>query len=100
VRFRYRLAASARRDLQEISDYWTSEAGEHVALQVIAAILETVITISRQPKAGVIAEAFGPGVRKFLAGNYMLYYQAYRAGIEILHVFHGKRDQPGAWNRE
>ena len=97
MRFRYRLSASARRDLQEISDYWTSEAGEEVALRLITALLETVITISRQPKAGVAAESFGAGVRKFPAGNYMLYYRVYRAGIEILHVFHGKRDQLAAW---
>ena len=49
--FRYKLACPARRDLQEISDYWTAEAGEEVALKVI----------------------IGDRVRKFPAGQYMLY---------------------------
>ena len=71
--FRYKLARSARRDLQEISDYWTAAAGEEVALKVITGIVETVITLSEQPKAGVSADPFGDRVRKFPPGQYMLY---------------------------
>jgi hypothetical protein len=36
----FRIARSARRDLQEISDFWTSESGEELALRVIAGIIE------------------------------------------------------------
>jgi hypothetical protein len=31
MRFRYKLARSAKRNLQEISDYWMAQAGEGVA---------------------------------------------------------------------
>lgn len=94
----YRLARTARRNLEKIADYWTSEAGQDVALEILGGIMETIITLSGQPRAGVAAEQFGRGVRKFSAGNYMIYYRPYRStGVEILHVFHGARDQRKAW---
>jgi len=55
------------------------------------------VTISGHPGAGVAADQFGAGVRKFPAGTYMVYYRPYSKGIEILHVFHGARDQKKAW---
>jgi plasmid stabilization system protein ParE len=98
MKFRYKLARSAKRNLQEISDYWMAQAGEDVALRVLTGILETIITLSSQPKAGAPAEQFGEGVRKFATGKYIVYYRL-RApkAIEILHVFHGARDQEKAW---
>ncbi len=98
MRLNYKLARAASRNLQEISDYWTAEAGPDVALGILSGIMETIITLSGQPRAGVVAEQFGRGVRRFPAGKYMIYYRPYRSrGIEILHVFHGARDQPKAW---
>src|SRR4051794_34796076 len=95
----YRIASSARRDLQEISDYWTSEAGQDVASRVVGGVIETVITISHHPQAGVAADQFGERVRKFPAGRHMIYYRPYSKGIEILHVFHGARSQSKAWRK-
>lgn len=92
-----RLARAARRDLQEISDYWTVAAGEDVASRVVGGVIETVITISHHPQAGVAADQFGDSVRKFPAGKYMIYYRPYSKGIDILHVFHGARRQAKAW---
>jgi|ERR1700722_11391840 len=98
MRFRYKLARSARRNLQEISDYWMAQAGEGVALRVVTGILETIITLSSQPRAGAPAEQFGEGVRKFAAGKYIVYYRLRAAkAMEILHVFHGARNQEKAW---
>jgi toxin ParE1/3/4 len=93
----YRLARAARRDLQEISDYWTFKAGEDVASRVVAGVIETVIVISHHPQAGVAAAQFGDRVRKFPAGKYMIYYRPYTKGIAILHVFHGARHQAKSW---
>ncbi|MGH9326125.1 MAG: type II toxin-antitoxin system RelE/ParE family toxin [Terriglobia bacterium] len=94
----YRLARTARRNLQEISDYWTAEAGPEAALKVLNAVMETIIALSSQPRAGVVAEQFGKGVRKLPAGKYMIYYRAPKpTQVEILHVFHGAREQRRAW---
>jgi plasmid stabilization system protein ParE len=92
-----RLARAARRDLQEIADYWTAEAGEKQAAQVIGDVVETLVTLAGHPGAGVAADQFGIRVRKFPAGKYMAYYRPYSQGIEILHVFHGARNQKKAW---
>ena len=98
MRFRYKLARSAKRNLQEISDYWMAQAGEGVALRVVTGILETIITLSSQPRAGAPAEQFGEGVRKFAAGKYIIYYRLRPPmAVEVLHVFHGARDQRKAW---
>lgn len=94
----YRITRSAKRNLQEISDYWAECAGPDVALTVVTSITETMITLADQPKAGMVAGDFGEGMRKFPAGNYIIYYRVYRSrGIEILHVFHGARNQMRAW---
>ena len=50
MRFIYKLARSARRNLQEIADYWMARAGEGVALRIVSGILETIITLSSQPR--------------------------------------------------
>ena len=92
-----KIAHSARRDLQAISDYWTAEVGQKQALQVVGGIMETLLTISEHPRAGVAADHFGASVRKFPVGKYMVYYRPYSKGIEILHVFHGARNQKKAW---
>lgn len=99
MKFPYRITASARTNLQEIADYWTSRAGADAALKVLTRIMETILLLSGQPRAGIGAGQFGAGVKKFPAGDYIIYYCLYRAskGVEILHVFHGARDQRKAW---
>jgi toxin ParE1/3/4 len=102
VKYPYKITASARTNLQEIADYWTSRVSEDVALRILTRIMETIITLSGQPRAGVGAGQFGAGVRKFPAGDYMIYYRPDRSskGIQVLHVFHGARDQKKAWRGE
>jgi plasmid stabilization system protein ParE len=48
----YRLSRSARRDLQEISDYWTERAGPEVALGIISEVIETILLLSQQQGMG------------------------------------------------
>lgn len=101
MKTRYRLAKSAKRDLQQISDYWTERAGANVALRMLTVIIETIIALSRHPKIGVVADQFGAGVRRIPAGNYIIYYRSHRSQrIEVLHVFHGAREQTKAWKNE
>ena len=64
---------------------------------MVGGIMETLLTISGHPRAGVVADQFGASVRKFPAGKYMVYYRPYSKGIEVLHVFHGARNQKKAW---
>lgn len=97
---RYRLTRSAKRDLQEISDYWSERASPDIALQIVTDIVETIIILATQPKMGATADQFGVGVRKFPAGKYVIYYRSYPKRVEILHLFHGAREQRKAWKSE
>jgi toxin ParE1/3/4 len=100
MKFHYKLARSAKRNLQEIAEYWTNKAHPEIALKIVTGIMETIITIAGQPRIGVRSDQFGVGVRKFPVGDYMIYYCAHGSGIEILHVFHGARNQRKAWKDE
>jgi toxin ParE1/3/4 len=94
----YRLSRSARRDLQDISDYWAERAGPDVALRIVSGIIETILLLSQQQRMGRAVAEFGPGVRRFPSGKHVIYYRVSRTRIQVLHVFHGSRDQRKAWN--
>ena len=80
--------------LQGIKDI---EEGRY-EVRVVTGILETIIKVSSQLRAGAPAEQFGEDVRKFAAGKYIIHYRLRAAkSIEILHVFHGVRDQEKSW---
>ena len=61
-------------------------------------IVKTIATLPAHPNAGVEIPEFGAGVRKFPARDYIIYYRAAGSNrIEILHLFHGARNQRSAW---
>jgi toxin ParE1/3/4 len=94
---RFRVSRDAEGDLDSIFAYWAERAGLDVADRVVDAITDRFWLLGEHPNAGVAREEIAPGVRCFPAGYYLVYYRKTRRGIEILHVFHGKRDQRRAW---
>ncbi|HJZ98093.1 MAG TPA: type II toxin-antitoxin system RelE/ParE family toxin [Candidatus Solibacter sp.] len=95
--FHYRLTRSAKRDLREISDYWVENAGPDAAFRIVSGIFETIIALTYMPEGGHLMESFGEGVRRFPVAKYLVYYRPVRGVVEILHIFHGARDQRTAW---
>ena len=95
--WRYRLSRTAKRELQDISDYWSERAGPDYAVRILAKLIDTILLFSQQQRAGRPAEDFGPGVRRFPAGRYMVYYRIVRGKLHVLRVIHGSRDQERAW---
>jgi plasmid stabilization system protein ParE len=73
MRGTFRLSRAAEQDLQQIADYWTLEAGEQIALRMAGGIVETIITLSGQPREGRLDPRFGVGIRKFACGDFMIY---------------------------
>lgn len=92
-----RIARTARRDLQEIFDYWELEAGEQRAWTIFDSLINTALMLAAYPGAGIRADQFGPKVRRFPSGRYLIYYRPGSRGIDVLHIFHGARDQKRAW---
>lgn len=96
---RYRVSEDAERNLEEIFLYWASRASLETAERVIDRITERFWLLGEHPDAGKAAGDIAAGVRCFPAGRYLIYYRKTRRGTDILHIFHGARDQPSAFNR-
>ena len=77
---RYHLSDTAARDLDEIFNYWAERCGLDVADRIIDAITERFWILAQYPAAG----------------RYLIHYRKVRRGIEIVHIFHGARNQKRA----
>jgi toxin ParE1/3/4 len=90
---RYHISGNAERDLEEIFLYWANRAGLGAADQIIDRITERFWLLGEHPNAGKSAGHVARGVKCFPAGKYLIYYRKTRHGTDILHIFHGARDQ-------
>jgi toxin ParE1/3/4 len=90
---RYRVTKLAKRDLDEIFLYWARRASLEVADRVTDSIVDRFWLLGEHPDAGRRSEDIAAGVKCFPAGKYLIYYRNTRQGTDILHVFHGTRDQ-------
>jgi toxin ParE1/3/4 len=95
----YRVSADAERDLEEIFLYWASRASLVTADRVVDRIADRFWLFGEHPDAGKSARDIAAGVKCFPAGKYLIYYRKTRLGTDILHIFHGARDQRTAFNR-
>lgn len=92
---RLRLAAEAERDPDTIFIYWAEQAGVDVADRIV----ERFALLCEFPEAGRMAAEIAPGVRCFPAGSHLIYYRKTRRALEILHIFHGAREQARVFHR-
>jgi len=96
---KYRVSRDAAQDLDEIFFYWAKRAGLPVADRLIDSITERFWLLAEFPDIGHAAHDIASGVRCFPAGKYLIYYRRTGRRIEVLHVFHGARDQKRAYGR-
>jgi len=94
---RYRVSEDAERDLDEIFLYGANRASPETADRVVDRITERFWLLGEHPGVGKLARDMAPGVRCFPAGKYLIYYRKTSRGTDILHVFHGARDQVRAF---
>ena len=90
---RYRVTRQAEQDLDEIYLYWARRANPEAADRLLDGIVDRFWLLGEHPDAGRPAKDIAAGVKCFPAGKYLIYYRATRRGTDILHVFHGARDQ-------
>jgi toxin ParE1/3/4 len=90
---RYRVSENAERDLDEIFCYWAERASLQIADRIIDKITDRFWLLGEHPEAGKASDGIAAGVKCFPAGKYLIYYRATRRGTDILHIFHGARDQ-------
>ena len=93
---RYRVSEDAERDLDEIFLYGANRASPETADRVVDRITERFWLLGEHPDAGKPAHDIAASVKCFPAGKYLIYYRKTRRGTDILHIFHGARDQRSA----
>lgn len=96
---RYRVSKAAQQDLDEIFLYWARRAGLRAADRLIDSITGRFWILGAHPSAGRPSEDIAAGVRCFPAGKYLIYYRKTRRGTDILHIFHGAREQKRAFKK-
>ena len=95
----YRVSRDAELDLDEIFLYWVQRAGPDAADRLIDSITDRFWPVGENPDAGRPADEIAAGVKCFPAGKYLIYYRRTRRETEILHIFHGSRDQTRAFKK-
>jgi toxin ParE1/3/4 len=95
----FRVSRDAERDLDRIFLYWAKRTGLNVADRIIDNITDRFWLVGEHPEAGRASEEIAHGVRCFPAGKYLIYYRRTRERTEILHIFHGSRDQERAFKK-
>lgn len=95
---RFRITENAARELEEIFLYWAKRASFEAADRLVDGITERFWLLGEFPDAGRAADDIAAGVKCFGAGKYLIYYRKARRGIDLLHIFHGAREQRQAFD--
>jgi toxin ParE1/3/4 len=90
---RFHLTKTAQRELDQIFVYWALRACVEVADKLIDSIQERFALLGDFPAIGLNSDHLAPGVLRFPAGDYIVYYRKKRNVIQILHIQHGARNQ-------
>jgi len=81
----------ARGDLTEIWNYIAAD-NETRADAFVDLIDQKFQALSNHPNLGRSRDELEEGLRSFPVGNYVIFYRAIPAGVEIIRVLHGSRD--------
>ncbi len=95
----YRISEGAELDLDEIFLGWAERAGLMVADRIVDQIVERFRLLGEFHEAGRSSNEIAAGVKSFPVGKYLIYYRSSGEYIEILHVFHGAREQAKAFRK-
>ena len=87
----YVVSPRARADLDEIWDY-VAEDSPSAADRLLATFEEKLLLLAKQPLLGQSRDELRPGIRSFVVGRYVVYYQLADDRIRVVRVLHGARD--------
>lgn len=84
-------SAEARADLADIWDYLAQDNPRR-ATAFLRELESTFQTLADQPFAGRKRPELGEDVRSLPVGRYVVYYQPWPDGIDVVRVLHAARD--------
>ena len=96
---RFTVSPQARRDLIDIWKYIAKDSIRN-ADRAYERLYEAFTVLGSHPAIGRASDEIEPETRRFPVGNHLIYYRIRRQRVQILHVFHGKRDQRKALRRK
>jgi toxin ParE1/3/4 len=81
---------------EDLLDIWAyvAENSPRAADRLLLRIDEECQLLSENPLLGELVEQYRPGLRRFVVGNYLIFYHALPEGdgIEVFRILHGARD--------
>ena len=87
----YVVSKPAAADLRAVRD-WIAKDDPVRAVSYLEELNLLFARLADSPMMGRRREAFGPDVRSFVSGNYVVFYRQADAGISISRVIHARRD--------
>jgi plasmid stabilization system protein ParE len=90
------VSKTAEREVDAIFVYWGNRAGVAVADRLVEGIEERFALLGDFPHAGGKCDEISPGMHRFSAGEYWIYYRMGRGSVHILHILHGAQSQARA----
>jgi toxin ParE1/3/4 len=82
---------AAVRDLVAITDQIAADSLT-AALGFYDEVDRLLTMVAQYPELGEVVDHFSPGLRRFMLGNYLLFYRQVGDEIELIRVLHGARD--------
>jgi toxin ParE1/3/4 len=87
----YTISPLAQADLDEIWDYVAKDSPS-AADRLLARFRAKFVLLAGQPLLGEVRDELRPGVRSFVVGKYVIYYQVAGNRIRVVRILHGYRD--------
>jgi len=88
-----RVSPEARAELDKIWLYIARESGSiDIATRITDSITQQFWLLNRYPYLGRRRDDLRPGLRSFVAGDYVIIYRVKKDAVLIMHVLHGSRD--------
>lgn len=90
---RWLLSPHAARELEEIWLYIATQGGVDRADRTLDRLRQRFQALAEQPLLGRARDDLRSGWRSTVVEPYVVYYRPTPAGVRILRVWHGRRDQ-------
>ena len=95
---RYWLGPGIQRRIDGIWQELARRHSEGAANDTVARLEEVFELLAAQPGMGVPGECAGKPLRRFLAGNYWVYYRVPEQGVLITKLSHVRQNQAQEWD--
>ncbi len=88
----YFLSDAAKRELDDIWDFYSETASDEEANRMIARLVDHFDLLVEFPQMGRARPEYAPGIRSCVADSYVIWYYIRPGQVEISRILHGSQD--------